>query len=76
MKGKHQGVQKRILDINPASFYIPCGCYNLNLVLCDMANSCTKAILFFGVIHRIYSLFASSTIMVENFKRYYTHFNS
>ncbi|KAL4626040.1 hypothetical protein ACB092_05G066900 [Castanea dentata] len=25
MKGKHQGVQKRLLDINPRAFYTPCG---------------------------------------------------
>ncbi|KAM4115680.1 hypothetical protein ACJW30_04G169000 [Castanea mollissima] len=49
MKGKKQGVQKRILDINSKAFYTPCGCHNLNLVLCDMANSCPKAISFFGV---------------------------
>ena len=61
MKGKHQGVQKRLLDINPRAFYTPCGCHNLNLVLCDMANSCPKAISFFGVVQRIYSLFSSST---------------
>ncbi|XP_059277622.1 uncharacterized protein LOC132031704 [Lycium ferocissimum] len=61
MKGKHQGVQKRLLDVNPRAFYTPCGCHNLNLVLCNMANSCTKAISFFGVIQRIYTLFASST---------------
>jgi len=30
MKGKHQGVQKRFLDINPRAFYTPCGCHNLN----------------------------------------------
>ena len=52
-------MQKRLLDINSIAFYIPCGCHNLNLVLCDMANSCTKAITFFGVIQRIYSLFYS-----------------
>ena len=28
MKGKHQGVQKRFLDINPRSFYTPCGCHS------------------------------------------------
>ncbi|XP_070052329.1 uncharacterized protein [Nicotiana tomentosiformis] len=61
MKGKYQGVQKRLLDVNPRSFYTPCGCHNLNLLLCDMANSCTKAISFFGVVQRIYSLFSSST---------------
>ncbi|XP_023770777.2 uncharacterized protein LOC111919452 [Lactuca sativa] len=61
MKGKHQGVQKRLLDINPRAFYTPCGCHSLNLVICDMANSCDKASEFFGVIQRIYSIFASST---------------
>ena len=61
MKGNKQWVQKRLLDINSRAFYTPCGCHNLNLVLCDMANSCTKAITFFGVIQHIYSLFSSST---------------
>ena len=50
MKGKKQGVQRRILDINLKAFYTPCGCHNLNLVLCGMANSCPKAIYFFGVV--------------------------
>ena len=61
MKGKHQGVQKRLLDINPRALYTPCGCHSLNLVPCDMANSCPKAISFFGVIQHIYTLFSSST---------------
>ena len=29
MKGKHQGVQKRLLDINPRAVYTPCGCHSL-----------------------------------------------
>jgi len=61
MKGKHQGVQKRFLDINPRAFYTPCGCHSLNLVLCDTKNSCPKATSFFGVLQRIYTLFSSST---------------
>ena len=64
MKGKKQGVQKRIIDINPRAFYTPCGGHNLNLVLCDVANSCPKAIsffFFFGVVQHIYTLFSSST---------------
>ncbi|XP_019163460.1 PREDICTED: zinc finger MYM-type protein 1-like [Ipomoea nil] len=61
MKGKHQGVQKRLLDENPRAFYTPCGCHSLNLVLCDMANACSKAKDFFGVIQRIYTIFAKST---------------
>ncbi|XP_058096149.1 uncharacterized protein LOC131241349 [Magnolia sinica] len=61
IKGNKQGVQKKLLDLNPRAFYTPCGCHSLNLVLCDMTNSCSKAISFFGVVQRIYSLFASST---------------
>ncbi|KAK6121516.1 hypothetical protein DH2020_044746 [Rehmannia glutinosa] len=61
MKGKHQGVQKKLLDINPKALYTPCGCHCLNLTLCDIANSCGKAKDFFGVIQRIYTLFSHST---------------
>jgi hypothetical protein len=46
MKGKHQGVQKKLLDINPRAFYSACGCHSLNLTLCDMAKSCRKATIF------------------------------
>jgi hypothetical protein len=61
MKGKHQGVQKRLLDINPRALYMPCACHSLNLTLCDMANSSRKAISFFGIVQRIYVLFSGST---------------
>jgi hypothetical protein len=61
MKGNKQGVQRRLLDINPKAFYTPCGSHNINLVLCDMANSCTKAVSIFGVVQRLYRLFSSST---------------
>ncbi|XP_059290873.1 uncharacterized protein LOC132044404 [Lycium ferocissimum] len=33
MKGKHQGVQKRLLDVNPRAFHTPCGFHNLNLLI-------------------------------------------
>ena len=61
MKGKHQGVQKRLLEINPRALYVLCASHYLNLTICDMAYSCIKTISFFGVIQRIYSLFCSST---------------
>jgi hypothetical protein len=61
MKGKNQGVQKKLLDINPRAFYSACGCHSLNLTLCDMAKSCGKAKDFFGIIQRIYTIFAKST---------------
>ncbi|XP_056843260.1 uncharacterized protein LOC108838344 [Raphanus sativus] len=68
MKGKHKGVQKRLLDINPRAFYTPCGCHSLNLALCDMASSSDKAVEFFGIVQRIYCLFASSTNNWEVYK--------
>ena len=61
MKGKHKGVQKRVLEVNPRAFYTPCGCHSLNLALCDMENSCLKAKSFFGIVQCIYILFSSST---------------
>jgi len=70
MKGKHQGIQKKLLDINPRAFYSACGCHSLNLTLCDMAKSCGKAKDFFGVIQRIYMTFGKSTkkwqILLDN----------
>jgi hypothetical protein len=61
MKGKHQGVQRRLLDINPRALYMACACHSLNLTLCDMAKSCAKAASFFGILQKIYILFFGST---------------
>ncbi|KAL2524341.1 putative HAT dimerization domain [Abeliophyllum distichum] len=68
MSGRHKGVQKRVIEINPRAFYTPCGCHSLNLTLCDMANCCPKAMSFFGVIQRIYTLFSSSPKRWKIFK--------
>ena len=61
MKGKNKGVQSRLLKMNPRALYMPCACHSLNLTLCDMAKSCGKAVSFFGIVQRIYVLFAGST---------------
>jgi len=61
MKGQNKGVQNRLLQINPKALYMSCACHSLNITLCDMAKSCRQAISFFGVIQRIYALFARST---------------
>ncbi|KAI3684617.1 hypothetical protein L6452_33841 [Arctium lappa] len=68
MKGKHQGVQKKLLDINPRAFYTSCASHSLNLTLCDIANTCGKARDFFGIIQRIYTIFANSTKRWQVFK--------
>lgn len=74
MKGKEQGVQKRILDINRRAFNTPCSCHNLNLVLGDMAKCIPRAQLFFGIIQRLYTIFADSNkrweILMKHVKCY------
>ena len=50
-----------MLDINPRTFYTSCGFHSLNLVFCDIANSCNKACEFFEMIQCTYSIFSSST---------------
>ncbi|CAN1176223.1 Zinc finger MYM-type protein 1 [Linum perenne] len=60
MKGEQSGVQRRLLDINPRAFHTSCASHSLNLTLCDMANSCGKTRGFFGIIQRIYTIFANS----------------
>ena len=70
MKGKYQGVQKMLLDVNPRIFYIPCGCHALNLALCDMAKSCVKARNFFAYVQKVYTLFSGSTHRWDVLKTY------
>ncbi|XP_011343812.3 zinc finger MYM-type protein 1 [Ooceraea biroi] len=60
MKGKNIGVQKRILDLNPLAFFVPCGCHSYNLVLCDAAKSSVKSVTLFGVLQRLFALFSAS----------------
>ncbi|KAL5190754.1 Zinc finger MYM-type protein 1 [Glycine soja] len=71
MKGKHQGVQKRFLDINPRSFYTPCSCHSLNLVLYDMVNSCPKlhlSLVCYNVYTLYFLLLQKANYELENFE--------
>lgn len=61
MKGKHIGVQKRILDLNSRAFFVPCGNHSLNLVVNDAALSCPIAVDCFSIIQEIFNFFSSST---------------
>ncbi|XP_047331703.1 zinc finger MYM-type protein 1-like [Impatiens glandulifera] len=65
MKGKYKGVQRKLLDITHRAFYTLCSTHSLNLTLSDVANSCQKVEEFFGVVQRIYTLFADSTKRCE-----------
>lgn len=61
MRGCHSGVQKRLLNLNPKAFYVPCACHSLNLVLGDMAKASTACVTLFGVVQQIFILFSAST---------------
>jgi hypothetical protein len=49
MKGKHKGVRRHLLDLNPRALFMPCACHSVNLTRCDMDKSCGKAISFLGL---------------------------
>ena len=70
MKGKHSGVQARMLDINPKAVYVPCANHTLNLVVAHSANSSTEALTFFGVLTRLYVLFSFSAQRWEILKKH------
>ncbi|CAH2283897.1 zinc finger MYM-type 1-like [Pelobates cultripes] len=70
MKGKHQGVQKRILDLNSRAFYIPCSAHTLNLVVNDAAMSCRDAATFFSIVQKIYVFLSGSTVRWNVLKKH------
>ncbi len=53
MQGKKQGVQKRVLELNPKALCVPCGSHTLNLVVGDAAKSSVMSISFFGLLQRL-----------------------
>lgn len=61
MKGKHIGLQKKILDINPRAFFVPCAAHSLNLVVNDAAKSSLEVTNFFSIIQELYVFFSAST---------------
>ncbi|XP_047139069.1 zinc finger MYM-type protein 1-like [Hydra vulgaris] len=61
MIGKNNGVQKKILNINPRALFVPCSAHTLNLVVNDAANCCLMATSFFDIVQRVYVYFSSST---------------
>lgn len=61
MRGKYNGVQKRILDINPRAFYVPCNSHSLNLVVNDAAKCNIYTVSFFNIVQQLYAYFSAST---------------
>ena len=42
-------------------FFVPCGCHSLNLVIADGAKSSVKSSSLFGILRRLFTIFAGST---------------
>lgn len=73
MKGKNSGVQKRIKDINPRAFFVPCSSHSLNLVVNDAAHCCLEATKFFSLVQEIYVYFSASTQRWSILKKHVTN---
>ena len=48
MRGNVNGVQARLLELNPKAAYMPCASHRLNLVIADATKSSVVAVSFFG----------------------------
>ena len=70
MRGKNKGVQARLLEMNPRALFVPCGAHTLNLVVADAAKGSVDATGYFGVLQKLYTLFAASTQRWAILKRY------
>ncbi|GBP62399.1 hypothetical protein EVAR_3101_1 [Eumeta japonica] len=68
MGGEKSGVQKRIIEIYPLAYFLPCGSHSWNLILGDAASSCVQAKSFFGLLQRLYTQFAGSSQRVLSVK--------
>ncbi|CAM5160666.1 unnamed protein product [Eretmochelys imbricata] len=61
VKDKDNGVQRRMMEINPRAFFVPCNAHSLNLVVNDAARCCLEASSFFGLVQCVYVFFSGST---------------
>jgi hypothetical protein len=60
MRGEFNGLQKKILDINPYAFYVHCFAHRLQLVVVSVASSCSSIHNFFESISGIVNTSSSS----------------
>jgi hypothetical protein len=70
MRGKHVGLQKRISDINPRAFFVPCFAHSLNLVVNDAAKISHATVNFFSIVQELYVFFSASTKRWEVIKKH------
>ena len=65
MKGKHKGVQARLVQVNITASFVPCGARTLNLVVADAAKRSPDAFGYFDNLTKLFKLFSASTHMWE-----------
>ncbi|XP_025409287.1 zinc finger MYM-type protein 1-like [Sipha flava] len=73
MKRKRSGVQRRIRNINPRAFFVPCSTHSLNLVVNDAVQLSKEAIEFFDIIQKVYVFFSASTYRWQILLRHITN---
>lgn len=61
MRGKYNGLQQKIIEINPRAFYVPCSAHTLNLVVNDAAKITFETVNFFNIVQELYNFFSAST---------------
>lgn len=60
MRGKHNGLQQKIIEANSRAFFVPCSAHSLNLVVNDAAKISFEVVDFFGIIQELYNFFSAS----------------
>lgn len=66
MKGKFSGVQRRIREIEPRAFFVPCGSHSLNFVVNDSANCSKDSVAFFEHVQSLYNFFCEFDCTLGN----------
>ena len=61
ISGCCNGLQAHVCQINPLAHYIPCAAHSLNLVGVSAAETCVKALSFFGHVQKLFNFFSAST---------------
>ena len=59
MSGCYNGLQAHICQINPLAHYISYAAHSLNLVGVSAAETCVKALFFFGIVQKLFNFFLS-----------------
>ncbi|KAL3842057.1 hypothetical protein ACJMK2_020122 [Sinanodonta woodiana] len=70
MKGKVNGVQQRILEVNTRALVVPCCAHTLNLAVNDAVKCCLEATAFLDLVQRVYVFFSASTRRWEVLNRH------